>query len=313
MPKMPKRITLEEFIQKAQSVHGNIYNYTKSIYINATTKLCIICKDHGEFFQRPNDHISGGNGCPKCTGRCTSTNDWIKKAQKVHGDDYDYSKVQYTYAKSKVIIICKDHGEFEQEACSHIMGIGCNGCGLQKRAMKKRDTLEDFIEKAKLIHGNTYDYTKSKYEGTLSKIDIICNKHGCFQQTPNNHLQGKGCSKCAHDASAERYRLTPTEFLERAKKAHGDKYIYKNLEIDMKKGYISIICPEHGQFYQNYSYHITGRGCSQCGRKSASLILVAKRICSTIQFIEKAREIQIRILRLLVLIMVIINKHLLSI
>ena len=112
-------MTTEEFIKKAKEIHGNKYDYSKVEYKNTSTKVCIICPEHGEFWQTPNHHLQG-HGCPKCKNekiRKRHTHNitiFIEKARKVHGDKYDYSKAEYINASTKVCIICPEHGEFWQ-------------------------------------------------------------------------------------------------------------------------------------------------------------------------------------------------------
>ncbi len=127
----------DEFIEKAKSVHGDKYDYSKVEYISSKTKIIIICKDHGDFIQRPSDHINRKSGCPKCKGksRRTDTNTFIEKAKSVHGDKYDYSKVEYINVDTKILIICPIHGEFYQTPYTHInQKCGCNICS---RELKK--------------------------------------------------------------------------------------------------------------------------------------------------------------------------------
>jgi len=125
---MSKKITTEEFIKKAKSVHGDKYDYSKVDYVNNSTKISINCPIHGEFEQRPNDHLSG-KGCSKCSGVCKSTTEeFILKVKAIHGNKYDYSKVDYANAHKKVIIICPKHGEFKQEPNSHLRSVGCPKC-----------------------------------------------------------------------------------------------------------------------------------------------------------------------------------------
>ena len=112
-----RKLTTYEFIEKAKKVHGDKYDYSKVEYVNSRTKICIICPQHGEFWQTPNAHLMK-EGCPKCKGENVSkvnrrtTNEFIEKAKKVHGDKYDYSKVDYKNNSTKVCIICPIHGEF---------------------------------------------------------------------------------------------------------------------------------------------------------------------------------------------------------
>jgi len=129
---MSKNSTTEEFIEKAKAIHKDKYDYSKVNYINACTKVIIICPEHGEFEQNPNNHLNG-NGCNKCTGNYNyTTKEWILEAKKVHENKYDYSKVNYINACTKVIIICPEHGEFEQRPDNHTSGKGCSKCTSSK-------------------------------------------------------------------------------------------------------------------------------------------------------------------------------------
>lgn len=118
------RKTTEQFIQQAIAKHGDKYNYNLVNYINLKTKVIITCPKHGNFSQTPHDHLKPiPRGCPDCGNRKKmNTESFIEKATGVHADTYDYSLVEYMGAKSKVKIICKEHGEFLQVANSHISG-----------------------------------------------------------------------------------------------------------------------------------------------------------------------------------------------
>ena len=196
--KTRKRLTstTENFIKKAHKVHGDKYDYSKVHYVNAITKVTIRCPEHGEFEQAPSKHLSGHN-CPKCSGRYVpTTKEWIASGRKVHGDKYDYSKVNYVNSKTKVCIICKEHGEFWQKPNNHNNGQGCPKCGFEKNCENKTLTKEEFIKKAKEVHYNKYEYTKVNYISTQTKVCIICPEHGEFWQKPNSHLSDQGCPKC---------------------------------------------------------------------------------------------------------------------
>ena len=104
-----------------------------------------------------------------------TTEEWIEKAKLVHGGKYDYSKVEYVNAKTKVIIICHKHGDFLQTPDKHLIGRGCSKCGGSEKL-----TTTKFIEKAMLIHENTYDYSKVEYVNAHTNIIIICSIHGEF-------------------------------------------------------------------------------------------------------------------------------------
>lgn len=135
-----------------------------------------------------------------------TTEEFIKKAQAMHGDKYDYSKVEYVSAKTKVCIICKEHGEFMQTPQKHLAGQGCIKC--HRKFMAKRYSLgkEKFIEKAKTTHRGFYDYSEVEYVNGHTKVKIICPIHGVFEQEPASHLQGHGCPFCADVENGKRKR-----------------------------------------------------------------------------------------------------------
>ena len=190
------RLSKEGFIKKANEVHGDKYNYSKVRYVNARTKVCIKCTDHGEFWQLPFVHIKG-HGCSKCTGKYSpTTEEWIALANEIHNNKYDYSKVRYENNETKVCIKCPKHGEFWQIPSSHLSGYGCPTCGVEKVSERCRLSKEEFIKKACKVHSDKYDYSKVEYVNYDTKVRIICPNHGEFWQSPDNHLHGCGCPKC---------------------------------------------------------------------------------------------------------------------
>lgn len=191
---MRPKLTTQEFIHCARAVHGEKYGYAFSVYVSSQIKITIYCKDHGLFQQTPNNHIKG-RGCPDCSNTKKHTNDsFIKKAKIIHGrDTYDYSLVEYINNLSKVKIICKEHGLFEQTPNSHLnIKAGCPNC-----SHTKKHTRETFIEKSKKVHGDKYEYSFSVYKSTRDKLSICCSDHGVFEQTPADHIKGQGCPGCA--------------------------------------------------------------------------------------------------------------------
>lgn len=193
---MPNKITTEEVITRFFVKHGSFYGYSKVFYVNAETKVCIICPLHGEFYQTFHNHLN--HGCPSCweerRGVKITTEAFIKKAVKIHGlGTYDYSRVNYDYWNKKVCIVCKKHGEIWQRASFHLRGYGCYKCSRES----KRCSLDVFISKANAKHGmGTYDYSKVELKkGLQDIISIICQKHGVFQQRAQQHLE-HGCPQC---------------------------------------------------------------------------------------------------------------------
>ena len=172
------------FIKNAIAVHG-IDKYKSGLvlgnYTDNKAKVPVICRDHGEFLTIPGSHVSSRTACPKCGGVYKpSTEEWVARAREVHGDRYDYSKVIYKTNRDKVTIRCVIHGFFEQDADAHTRGKGCNSCGHTVASYKMRSTLEEFLHKAREVHGERYIYSKAEYVSAKTKLDIICSQHGTF-------------------------------------------------------------------------------------------------------------------------------------
>lgn len=125
-----------------------------------------------------------------------TTESFIGKAKKIHGDRYDYSKTEYVDYNTPLTIICPEHGEFYQKPNSHLQGCGCKKCNYQLINKDRKLTTEEFIKRARDIHGNKYDYSKVEYINNKTKVCIICHEHGEFWQTPGNHINGAGCPDC---------------------------------------------------------------------------------------------------------------------
>ena len=188
--------TTEQFIKEATEVHGNKYSYENVNYVNSHTLVNITCKIHGGFMQSPTNHLQG-KGCPKCANKNVTSGEFIEKARKVHGNKYDYSKVNYVNNSTKVCIICPEHGEFWQTPNDHLNGCGCSICGLKLQTEKRTMTLSEFIKRARIVRGDKYDYSHVDYINATTCVDIICKKHGLFKQTPYLHLSGCNCKKCS--------------------------------------------------------------------------------------------------------------------
>jgi protein-arginine kinase activator protein McsA len=266
---MPKRLTTREFVEKARAAHGDRYDYSEVEYVNAITKVKIICPDHGGFWQIANTHARG-SGCYDCGRKASSSSQilgvdlFISKAMLVHGDKYDYSEVEYKTGRKKVKIICPKHGAFWQTPNSHMRGVGCADCG----GTKKLNT-NLFISNARIVHGDKYDYSEVEYRKAREKVKIICPEHGAFWQTPNTHARGRGCYDCGQKAAKSLRILGIDSFISKAMLVHGDKYDYSEVEYKTGKKKVKIICPKHGAFWQTPDSHMRGVGCPCCGREIA--------------------------------------------
>lgn len=196
-----RKKTTEQFIKEAKNKFGERFNYSEVVYVNAYTNVKIICKEHGSFLQRPTNHLTFKHGCPKCANNSCENFDtkdvFIKKARSVHGDNYDYSMVEYTNSQEKVIIICTKHGEFHQAPSSHLQNHGCPNCAIEKNAKNTRLNQEDFINRAKKILGDKISFDKVNYIDCHTKVTLTCEDHGDFLLTPTKVLHSKrGCPNC---------------------------------------------------------------------------------------------------------------------
>ena len=196
-----------------------------------------------------------------------TTENFVESACIIHGDKYNYSNVEYINNKTKVCIICPEHGEFWQIPKEHLKGCGCPECGLKRRATLRSKGAEKFIKEACAIHGDRYGYSKVEYKNANTPVTIICPIHGEFSIRPSNHLKGQGCRKCANLLSGSYQKSNTEDFINKSIKIHGDKYDYSNVNYINNRVKINIICPIHGEFIQKPLDHLHGCGCPKCGLK----------------------------------------------
>lgn len=270
-------MTNEEYKSLCKKLHGDKYSLDKVVYKGMREHITATCPIHGDFSLVAYDfaHL---RGCPSC-GRANkkivkketnrqkrhlTTESFIEEARKVHGDKYDYSKVEYVNNKTKVCIICPVHGEFWQVPSSHLKGCGCEKCGKEQGGIKQSYTLESFIEKAKEIHGNKYDYSKVDYKGCNKKICIICPEHGEFWQMPYSHLQGHGCPKCMSEKNAILMMSNTEDFINKSQKIHGENNDYSNVIYRGAKIPVQITCEKGHTYWQMPNKHLSGHGCPLC-------------------------------------------------
>lgn len=235
---MAKKLTRENFIQRVNEIHGNKYDYSKVEYINTSTKVCIICPEHGEFWQTPNKHLQG-RGCPKCgqlNGNKKKTFTQVEfenKANIIHNFKYTYNN-DYINDSTKIKITCPIHGDFFQTPNHHLRGQGCPKCAIEKNSNGQKMSQEEFVLKANAIHNGKYDYNKSKYLTYKENLLIICPEHGEFWQTPDSHLHGHGCPKCGNQISnGEEEILHYLESISNTEIKTRDKSVLKGKELDI--------------------------------------------------------------------------------
>ena len=258
-----KKCNTEDFVIKSKNIFGDLYDYSKVDYVNNKIKVEIICKEHGSFSIRPNDHLTRKTGCQRCnrikTGLSNRNKNWLSDFISIHGDLYDYSKVDYVGNKKKVEIICKEHGSFFMKPNAHItQKQGCYRC------YRKYNDKETFIESSVVIFGETYDYSKVEYIDSHTKVELICKEHGSFFMCPREHINQQGCPKCGKISMAAKNRKDIDLLISQFEELNGDLYDYSKVEYKNNNTKVEIVCKEHGSFWQTSKSHIDGNGCPKC-------------------------------------------------
>jgi len=268
-----------DFIFESEKIHGEIYNYQNVVYQNINTKVKIGCNIHGEFEQLPVNHLKG-HGCKKCGNKLVTDKtrktqeEFIRQASSIHDNYYKYDSIEYKSDNIKIKITCPIHGNFEQVPSNHLQGSGCKKCGIKLRGVKQRLSLNQFLESAKIIHGNVYDYSKVKFETSKDKIKIICKVHGEFEQEAGSHSLGKGCIECGFVKTGNKLTKSHEEFLQDALRVHKNKYDYSKAKYVKDSEVVIIICKVHGDFEQSAGGHTQGSGCPKCYNKSEGRLAV---------------------------------------
>lgn len=191
--------------------------------------------------------------------------EFITKANEKHNSKYTYSKVVYVNTSKKVDISCSEHGTFKQTPADHLYGgYGCSSCKFIKIAKERTiKAANSFTQKAINAHKKfnvVYDYSKVDYVNAKTPVDILCKMHGIFIVTPNKHLSGWGCAQCSHN----RKKLTTKEFIAKAKKVHGNRFVYCGTQYQDYYTEIQIGCKKHGTFFQSPERHLHTKGCPMC-------------------------------------------------
>ena len=224
----------------ASKIHNNKYDYSKTIYKDKKEKVTIICPIHGEFKVGPSWHLLG-NGCVKCNqnyDEFTATNNesFIRISKQIHGKDtYDYSLLDFKSMNQKIKLICNKCGRiFELKAAHHIRKRnGCPVCNRIAAGEKSRLDPQEFIERCKVIHGDKYDYSETKYVNSKTKIKVRCNAcHEYFYIYPSNHLDGVGHSTCKYNPKGS----TGERILEETLKENNIKFEKQKIFEDCKLG-----------------------------------------------------------------------------
>lgn len=286
------RSSNDDFILKAKKVFGDRYDYSDVDYKNSHTKIIVNCKEHGPFPISPSNHLAG-KGCPVCANLArgkfhrSNKDEFVKKAKQIFGDEYDYSLVDYETNYKTVSIVCPKHGPFQKSPQNHLKGQGCPTCTQETnyRGSSQRLSKDEFLKRAKEIHGEKFDYSQVDYKNNSEPVIIICPNHGPFEQIPHLHMKGVGCPKCAgKNKSTE-------EFIKQSKEIQGDKYDYSEVDYKGARTKVKIICPKHGEFLQTPNQHLRGTGCPSCNESKGEKLINNLLIKHKIELIRQKRFI----------------------
>lgn len=179
----------------------------------------------------------------------------------------------YTRSKDNILCKCKVCNHEWNPRANNLRYQGCPACGIINRSNKLRKSPEKFIEQSRTIHGNKYNYDKVQYINDNTKVSITCPIHGEFEQTPSNHLQGKGCIKCRNEYVGQLFKDNLQSFIKKSKLTHGDKYDYSKVNYIKSQEKVCIICQKHGEFWQIPNDHIIGKGCPKCNQSKGERIV----------------------------------------
>lgn len=194
-----------KFIEDCRAKHGDRYDYSLVRFEHSHGRIIVVCKEHGPFQMKAAQHKYGSN-CPKCVYEERSKaysmdeSNWLSRSKERHGERYEYTG-QYLGLDSKITIRCRVHGEFSQTASHHMEGSGCPTCAKEVANKANTITQDKYLDTCRKVHGDLYDYTKTRYSRCYAKVTITCKTHGDFEQRANVHAGGSGCPKCRNRIS----------------------------------------------------------------------------------------------------------------
>ena len=212
------------------------------------------------------------------------TEKFISKSKEIYGNRYSYTRTIYFNAKTKVIITCPIHGDFDQLPWNHYR-YGCFSCG-----GSARKTTAQFITQANSVHNNSYDYQKVIYKNNSDKVQIFCPIHGLFEQSPVSHLSGIGCPQCGNRRQGDLKFSNTFTFAQKAHVVHNYFYDYSEVIYKRASQKVQIICPKHGDFLQTPNKHLSGGNCPGCNRSKGE-----EQIMSVLKDLKFSAKEQYRI------------------
>ena len=260
---------LESFLKKALLKHGDIFDYRLVEYVSSQIKVKIICRDGHIFEQTPAHHL-GGDGCRKCGGYYRTTADVEALSRAKFKDKFNFSKAIFTKMHEPLILICPLNHEFSITPTVHLRDDsdgGCHECAKISIAARNCYGQEEWIALATKKHDGFYTYEKVEYVSSQEYVTITCPTHGDFEQTPAQHLGGRGCRPCgiAKNVASKLYsEEDKAQLIALCSEIHSEKYTYIDVFTQDGRLYISMYCDTHGEFSQRLDHHRSGHGCVKC-------------------------------------------------
>lgn len=264
---MAQKYTSETFIERARQVHGGRYDYSKVEYVDAKTKVCIVCKEHGEFWQRPSHHTDG-RGCSKCAAEKNGQQlqFWTKETCQEYASRFSTMK-DFREECKNAYNSARKHGWLKNYTW---LTYKINSS--HKKKEKHRYTQEEIIKKLKSLFGTRCGYDHVVYKNMRTPIVLFCHEcdengveHGEFSMRPDNIFFGKqSCPKCWEARRGIIQQLPVEEFIKRSNVIHHNLYEYHKVEYKGVNKKVCIVCPVHGDFWQTPSNHMKGKGCPHC-------------------------------------------------
>lgn len=258
--------TQEEFESLCNKVHDNKYDYSKVLYGGMDDRIEVICKRHGSFFLRAQDHYYQSHGCSQCyieDKRISNLNSHESQiSRKFNGNITLVDGAGFTVLRDTLTFNCGIHGDYRSQVASvKSSPVGnCQGC-------KTLLAGEEFITKSKLVHKDKYLYHAEDYISSRAMMKIYCTVHKeHFMQRPSAHAQGQGCPKCGELDRKETSSKDQDVFIKECKDTHGDKYDYTKTLYTLAHNKVTVTCPDHGDFTITPNNHINGGGCAPCGK-----------------------------------------------
>ena len=204
---LKNRNNIDETIKKAEEIHEGKYDYSLiKEYVNNREKLPIVCHEkdkngieHGIFWQSFDKHILKKHGCPKCNCKVRTKDSFIGDAIKIHGDKFNYKKIEYNGVHTKVLLKCNICGhEFWQTPHDHLQGNGCPFC----KESKLEKSVALLLDKANIIYKRWYQYDINEHRTSLDfylpdyNIAIECQGEQHFHPV---NFKGKNNSEWADE------------------------------------------------------------------------------------------------------------------